>query len=1002
MIELNPNQDLIHELFPHTAPLSFHQTFYSVYEKLKKWLARFPFAVDDSIFNDLFLFYLLATKKFLDHRNATHAFRMILTIHLMQKNLLRAATVFHSSRHINIRWIPTQLVFPFASKPVLGCLIGFNVRDRYELFDEENVLLALEKHHPELRFMKESSYCHTSQNKNLKIFYFEIEKKDISGFSLAERNMLKNNLEDKIKNSIQTLSPTVYMGLNEEEIYKNILILSQEIDSLHDLPQAYITLDQQTGKEIIFRVVLVYLTPFNQFPLKERFEHCTFTTERILPVRHLKQHPIEAHIFRLALPRDSSFLRSDGSLDFYSARQEIVGHINAAIGEFRDFNGGIIIKQQELLDGFKEHFPEIAENDPESIESFFYSISPLEKQVVLPLEALSTLFQYHLDNRQGKLQKDPPYSVKLYQEEYQAFLTIRAENTSIKEIISSVLQAKEFTTWNMAYNLLQTSEGIFCNCVLLEPDADRAESLMHTLEDSLNAWYQQVKNEQILRIGLETVILSLDPRIGGEENSGSVLRLLFEGLTRFNQNGEIENGITEFIEVSSDLRHYVFKLRPSLWNNGSPLTAYDFEYSWKKTLSPDFNTVFATLFYPIKNAKEAKDGKVPLDEVGVKAIDHLTLKVELAFPAPYFLQLTAHPLFSPIHRLIDQQHPQWPYQAEKNYPCNGPFQLRINQPNQGYKLIKNPLYWDRKHIGWDQVILTQVTAVQAYQAFQKNELDWIGNPFGSWYSFYTPRKEDQIISLPNGLVMWNVFNNSCAPFNHPKLRQAFAYAIERSELIADSSLPLTPAFSALIPRLYGKSRRLFPEYNKEKARTLLKEALDELGLAHEALNSLELIYCQHGIREYTAQQLKQQIKDCLGIECRLNPLPGATYYNRMSEGAYQIGIWQWASRVDDASYTLNAFRNSKEALNFAKWEHPEFEHLLNLSEQELNPLQRSAYLLRTEEILSQEMPIIPLFYQPYQALTRKHFQVNYRTPCVPFDFARGLYNKETSHVSDSK
>ena len=63
---------------------------------------------------------------------------------------------------------------------------------------------------------------------------------------------------------------------------------------------------------------------------------------------------------------------------------------------------------------------------------------------------------------------------------------------------------------------------------------------------------------------------------------------------------------------------------------------------------------------------------------------------------PYFLQLTAYPLYSPIHRVMDQQHPQWPYQCERNYPCNGPFQLKINQPAQGYQLIKNTLYWERQ------------------------------------------------------------------------------------------------------------------------------------------------------------------------------------------------------------------------------------------------------------------------------------------------------------------
>ena len=127
------------------------------------------------------------------------------------------------------------------------------------------------------------------------------------------------------------------MGNNDEEIYKNILVLSQEIQSLHDLPQACINLEQETGKEFVFRVTLVYVSPFHRFSLKECFLNGTFVSQRELTVRQLDDHPIEAHIFYLHLPRDSSLVRSNGSLDYYSARQKVTALIVNAIGEFRDY-----------------------------------------------------------------------------------------------------------------------------------------------------------------------------------------------------------------------------------------------------------------------------------------------------------------------------------------------------------------------------------------------------------------------------------------------------------------------------------------------------------------------------------------------------------------------------------------------------------------------------------------------------------------------------------------
>ena len=484
------------------------------------------------------------------------------------------------------------------------------------------------------------------------------------------------------------------MRHNEEEAYKHILALSNEIDSISDLPQAYISLDQQTSSEIIFRVCLVHVSPFHNFPWSERFFECSFVSERIVPVRMLDNHPVEARIFRLCLPRNAALLRSDGSLDFYAARKKIVSLISSAIGEFRDFNGGILIKQQELLEGFKAQFPEIAEMDPELLESFFYGITPLEKQVLLPGEILGILFKYFLENREEKLLPGSRYSFKIYRHEKEVFFVIRGDASELTEVIEEVIKSHSYRSQDIVYCTLNTSEGVFFNCALLWPKSRDAESLIRSLQGALNEWHLKIKQRKILKIALEYSINSLDPRIGGESVSGDLIRLLFEGLTRFNQNGMIENAMAESIEVSSNSKQYIFKLRSSFWNDGSSVSAYDFEYAWKKILSPNFKTAFAHYFYLIKNAKEAKEGLVSPEEIGIKSIDDRTLKVELSRSAPYFLQLISYPIFSPVHRLVDQQHPEWPYQSGKNYPCNGPFQIKINQPKQGYQLIKNPLYWD--------------------------------------------------------------------------------------------------------------------------------------------------------------------------------------------------------------------------------------------------------------------------------------------------------------------
>ncbi len=990
MIELRPEIESP-ETPSYVIPHTFHSSFYHVNHRLQKWIARFPQSFDNSILADLLLLFFVAARKYLDHRHVRHLARLVLSIHLMQKKLLREATFFPNTRHIKTRWIPTTLSFPFSNKTVLGCLIGFNVLDKYELFEEENILLALHKQFPKLRFVKESSYHHTSQHKNLKIFYFEIENETGSLLSLEEKKCIKANIKEKVKNSIQKLSPALYIGNNEEEVYKNILVLSQEIKSLQDLPQANINLDQQTGKEIVFRITLVYISPSQNFSLRNCFNHCTFSSYRLLTVKQIENHALEAHIFYIHLAREASLLRSDGSLDFYSARQRVVSLIKNAIGEFHDHNGGIIIKQEEKLQAFKKRFPDISAREPDLLETFFYALMPLEKQAVLEKDVLSNLFTYFLENRNRKLTEDPQYPYKFYRHEHQNFLIVQGDS-SLTKSINAFLKEQSYIAQDIAYNVIDVGSDVFFNCVFLNVENKNVEAFIQGLRHSIDNLQKKMKGQQVLRIALGNTIISLDPRIGGETASADVLKLLFEGLTRFNQNGDLENALTESIEVSSSMKHYTFKLRTSLWNDGTLVTAHDFEYAWKKILSPNFKTSFSYFFYPIKHAKEAKEGKVHANQIGIQAVDDLTLKVELAHPTPNFLQLIAHPLFSPINRIIDQQYPEWSYQCEKNYPCNGPFQLKINQPNQGYQLVKNPFYWEANQIALDQITLTQMNHAQAIQSFQNKEIDWIGNPFGTWHPSYN-NIEGQRISFPDSLVCWCVFNTAKPPFHHPKLRQAFAYAIDRSKVIANAYLKLNPAYSILLPYNRQKNQSQFPLFDAKKAQSLLNEALEELNLKKEDLPPLSLTFHRSGLQSIIAPSLREQFKNNLNIECELEPLSWNQIFNKMTKGDFQIGLMLWTSYVDDPIYTFNAFKSSKQEINFAKWENSTFENLIDLSEQEMNPFQRSFYLIDAEEVLIEEMPVIPIFYQPYQALVAKNLSLIIQKSGDFLNISRNFYKK---------
>ncbi|MBA3238029.1 MAG: peptide ABC transporter substrate-binding protein [Parachlamydiaceae bacterium] len=949
----------------------FHSSFHEVEKNVSRWLTRFKYANDQSVAKDLYLFYLLASKKFFDHRHPSHMSSLFLSIYLMQKTLSQKVAFSPQELHIKVRWLPGTLNFPFSKRSVLGCLVSYNALDKYELFDEENLCLAFQKQYPDVKLVQESLYQHTTKNKNLKIHYFEVEKKDGSDFSLDQQNLLKNNVEERVRNSVQKLSPSTFMKRNEEETYKTMLVLSNEISSLEDLPQAAINLDEHTGKEIIFQVVLVHPAPFHNFSLKERFLECTFVPKRMTTVKHLDDHPIQAQVFSLHLNRTSAFLRTDGSLDFNLARQKVGTLLHSAIGAFRDYNGGLLFKQQEHLGKFKDAFPEA---DQDILEKFFYSIAPLEKQAILDQEILLLFFKFFLDHQKEKLQKKSDFIFYHSQIGENTYLFVKGNDCSLGDTIASFIHDHFFQSHEIAYSILNTLDGIFFTVVLLNPTEEKEQFFTKLLNQKLRDCQKKIEGKKVLKIGVEYMPVSLDPRIGGDNVSADTICLLFEGLMRYDDKKQVVNGMAHSIEISADAKQYIFKLRQAFWNDGTSVTAHDFEYAWKKILSPDFKTIIAESFYPIKNALKAKQGKVPLESIGVQSIDDRTLKVELEHPTPFFLQLTALAFYSPVHRIIDQKRPQWPYECESNYPCNGPFQLKINQPNQGFQLTRNPFYWDVNYANWDQINLIHVAPSQALHAFQNDEVDWIGNPFGAFNSEYIVKKIREAFIFPNNSVCWQVFNTTCPPFHSRKIREAFSYAMDRESIVSNAFFPLNPAFSPLLHRHTNANHEtLFPSFDPSKARQLFHEGLSELNLSINDLQPLTLIYNEGEIREYTAHCLKIQYKETLGLECELKPLPWNKLCNQMTLGNFQLGLFNWSPLIDDPLHKLNCFRFS--TANVAHWEHLDYQNLLHLSEQQINPFQRSSYLVKAEKLLRDEMPVIPIFYQPALGLVKKNLQV---------------------------
>lgn len=463
-----------------------------------------------------------------------------------------------------------------------------------------------------------------------------------------------------------------------------------------------------------------------------------------------------------------------------------------------------------------------------------------------------------------------------------------------------------------------------------------------------------LKNEQIVRVNLHGSPSSIHPHTGIDLNCRILIKALFEGLTRINNQGIIELAAAESVSVSPEQTTYTFTLRPHKWSNGEPVTAYQFENTWKKALAPDSSCLRADLFYPIKNAQRAKKGEVPLEEVGVYALDPQTLVVELEHPTPYFLDMILNPLFAPLYE--DAPSPQI---------FNGPFQIKKWDHDSALVLEKNPLYWDAASVLLDEIHFSFIsdpsTAVMLYE---KKEIDWVGHPFTNLPIDAIAKLEssDDFHSTPIRAVYWLNLNTERFPLNSAKIRKALSIALNRESLAKHVLLGETATKIVNPPPLaLLKENSVYPDHHVKLAQQLFEEGMRELNLTRETFPTLTFNHSDIAGQKKLAEAIQQSWEKNLKIKVELQMAEWNVFFANLGQRQYQIGGCIFFSAFYDPIYFLEFFKEKANRYNNPQWENKHFQKLLQLADLETNQAIRFEHLKQAEEILLEEMPIIPLF-----------------------------------------
>ena len=413
-------------------------------EVLIKLTKRFPEDLDETVFHTLALMQSYTSVEFREQRSYSHLARFVVYMVLIGNYVSRELNVFPEKRHMKILFMPTNLSFPFGIKPVLGLSIGVNFFHKYEFFDEKHVLRSVEKFIPNVRIVAGSFYRITTANNPVTTLYVELEKDDGASFSITERKVLKENLEEELKKRIEHLVPSLFMVRNEEETMRNILMLSREVKSPDDIPQMMVSFDQHSQEDLIFTVVFLRVKKDTTVPLqdllKDSDDQVFFIQDRIQIVSYLnKKHPIEANVFRLQINKLTSFLRMDFSVNLYLARQKVVAFLTDHLGEIRDYNGGMMLKQGELLSQFKRLFHDVSRRNQELLENFFYSLNPIEAQATIALHSLSLFFELFLKVVEVESPQKKSYLLEFKDDDHATIAVIRASDPQFRINIEEAL-----------------------------------------------------------------------------------------------------------------------------------------------------------------------------------------------------------------------------------------------------------------------------------------------------------------------------------------------------------------------------------------------------------------------------------------------------------------------------------------------------------------------------------------------------------------------------------
>ena len=459
---------------------------------------------------------------------------------------------------------------------------------------------------------------------------------------------------------------------------------------------------------------------------------------------------------------------------------------------------------------------------------------------------------------------------------------------------------------------------------------------------------------------------TLDPNLSDATWEDFIIGDLMMGLATEDSMARPVPGMAERWETSADGLTWTFHLRDTQWSDGTPLTADDFLFAWRRVLDPKTAASYAYFPYIIKNAEPINAGKLPGSALGAYARDPRTLEVHLEHPAPYLLEMLMHTSMMPVPRhVVEAKGKDWTRPG--NYVSNGAFMLKEWIPNDHITAVKNPRFFDAANVALEQVVYyptdDYAAGLRRLRAGELDATDRLENNQFGWIKKNMPELLDPVPQLIMDMIQVNLTKK---PFDDIRVRRAINLSINR-EAITGRIIPVgyLPAYNLVPPgtaNFPGGNALDFHDMPYPKRTAEAQRLMREAGFGPDKRLRATYMIRSTAAGSYRAVAAAlQQMFALIYVDASIIPTDGQVFYKQIQEHDFDMAQPGWQADFNDASNFLDLFRTGG-GNNWAAYSNPAFDQMLQSAQDDIDLESRGKKLAAAEALLLKDQALMPLFF----------------------------------------